>query len=128
MRHLRRMFSEILIVRLPTGAQIGIPRWMLIPELCDLLSYEEKPRIGLEALMDLCRLVDSQCVAGRRCAESASGGQDAEPGPSHRAATQAALRGRRDLDRASGIDTGTVSRTVAPTAGKRSQRRRLEAQ
>ena len=101
---------------------------MLVPELCDRLSYEEKPRIGLEALIDLRRLIDSQCVADGCCAKSASGGQDAEPGKSHRSAAQAALRGRRDLDRASGIDTGTLPRTVAPAAGKRPQRRRQEAQ
>jgi hypothetical protein len=35
---------------------------MLVPELCDRLSYEEKPRIGLVALVDLLRLIDSQCV------------------------------------------------------------------
>ncbi len=45
-----------------------------------------------------------------------------------RVAAQAALRGRRDLDRASGIGKGTVPNPVAPNARKRSQERQGEAE
>ena len=132
-RHLRRTESTVLVVRLPTGTQIALPEWMLAPELCDRLSYEDRPRIDITALLELRRLIDAQRVdrgfESLVCAESASGGQDAEQqGKSHRIAAQTAVRGRGDLDRASGIDAGTLPRTVAPTVGKRPQRRRQEAQ
>src|SRR5205814_536829 len=125
----RRRFSSS---DLPTGAQIALPEWMLTPELCDRLSYEDTPRVELPALLDLHRLIDAQRVdhasSGQLCGESASGGQDAEQQrKSHRDAAQAALRGRGDLDRASGIDAGTLPRPVAPAAGKRAQGRREEA-
>ena len=131
-RHLRRMDSEVLIVRLPTGAQIALPKWMLIPELCDRLSYEDRPGVDITALVELRRIIDDQrmdrALDGPGCAESASGGQDAEhQGESDRAAAQAAVRGRGDLDRASGIHAGTLPRAVAPAFGKRSQQRRREA-
>ena len=131
-RHLRRTESTVLVVRLPTGTQIALPKWMLTPELCDRLSYEDRPRIDITALLELRRLIDAQRIdrgfEDQCCAESASGGQDAEQqGESHRAAAQAAVRGRGDLDRASGIDAGTLPRTVAPASGKRSQQRRREA-
>ena len=32
-RHLRRTESAVLIVRLPSGAQVALPEWMLTPEL-----------------------------------------------------------------------------------------------
>ena len=131
LRHLRRTAQVILIVRLPTGAQIALPEWMLTPELCHRLSYEDTPRIELPALLDLRCLIDAQradhASNDQICGESASGGQDAEQqGESHRAAAQAALRRRGDLDRASSVDAGTVSRPVAPVAGKRTQARRQE--
>jgi len=132
-RHLRRTESSVLVVRLPKGTQIALPKWMLTPELCDRLSYEDSPRIDITALLELRRLIDAQRIdrgfEGRCCAECASGGQDAEQqqGESHRAAAQAALRRRGDLDRASRIDAGTLPRTMAPAAGKRSQQRRREA-
>jgi len=43
-------------------------------------------------------------------------------------ATQAALRGRRDLDRASGIGKGAVRNSVARGARKRAQDRPREAE
>jgi integrase/recombinase XerD len=131
-RHLRRTESTVLVVRLPKGTQIALLQWMLTPELCDRLSYEDRPLINITALLELRRLIDSQRIdrgfEEQCCAESASGGQDAEQqGESHRAAAQAALRRRGDLDRASGIDAGTLPRTVAAASPKRSQQRRREA-
>ena len=64
---------------------------MLTPELCDRLSYEDRPRIDITALLELRRLIDALRVdrgfESLVCAESASGGQDAEQqGKSHRIA------------------------------------------
>src|SRR5579863_6352616 len=77
-RHLRRMESTILIVKTPTGAQIAIPEWMLVPEFCDRLSFEDTPRVDLPALLDLRRLIDAQQIdhvfRDQVRAESASGG------------------------------------------------------
>jgi hypothetical protein len=130
-RYLRRTESAVLIVRLPGGAQLALPEWMLNSQACDRLSYEERPRIALDALLDLRRLIDAQHIKNatqdRSCAESPSGGQDAQQ-RSGRATTQAALRGGGDLDRASGINAGTMPNSVAPVAGKRSQDERREAE
>ena len=104
---------------------------MLIPETCDRLTIEDKPRIRIDALIALRRLIDSQCLnnslqaAGH--AESPTGGHDGQQQKSSRSVAPAALRGRTDLDRASRIDTGTMSHAVAPVAGKRAQNRRVEA-
>ena len=35
---------------------------MLTPELCDRLSYEDRPRIDITALLELRRLIDAQRV------------------------------------------------------------------
>ena len=129
-RYLRRTESGVLIVRLPEGAQVALPEWMLNPQACDRLSQEEKPRIAIDALLGLRRLIDAHRIKNatedRICAESASGGQDAEQ-RSDRAAARAALRGGRNLDRTSGIDAGTLPNSVAPAVGKRSQNERTEA-
>lgn len=131
-RHVRRIESSVLIVKLPGGTQIALPEWMLTPQACDGMKKEDSPRIAIDALFDLRRLIDSQQNSrdphGRSCAESPSGGQDAQQRESDCVAAQIALRGRkRALGRASGTDEGTVPRLVAPTIGKRSQDRRREA-
>jgi hypothetical protein len=129
-RYLRRTESAVLIVRLPGGAQVALPEWMLNAQACDRLSQEERPRIAIDALLDLHRLIDAQHIENatrdRICAESASGGQDAQQ-RSDRAAARAALRGGRDLERTSGLDAGTLPNSVAPAVGKRSQDERTEA-
>jgi hypothetical protein len=131
-RYLRKSESVILIVKLPGGVQIAVPEWMLIPHVCDRLTIEDKPRISIDALIVLRRLINSQYLnhslkaPGR--AESPAGGQDGQRQKSSRLATPAALRGRTDLDRASGIGAGTLSDAVPPVAGKRSQNRRTEAE
>ena len=101
---------------------------MLIPHVCGQLTVEDKPRISIDALADLRRLIDLQSLnhtfkaPGR--AEFPAGGQDGQRQKSSRVATPAALRGRTDLGRASGIGAGELSDAVAPVAGKRSQNRR----
>ena len=130
-RYLRRIDSVILIVRLPGGSQIAVPDWMLVQEVCDRFTFEAEPRISIDALFDLRRMIDAHCFGktpkDRGCAESPSGGKNAQQRKSVGVATQAALRGRRDLDRASGIRKGTVPGSVAPSARKRAQDRRREA-
>ena len=129
-RHLRRTESAVVIVRLPEGAQVALPEWMLNSQACDRLSQEEKPRIAIDALLELHRLINAQHIEDathdRICAESPSGGQDAQK-RSDRAAARTALRGGRNLDRTSGIDAGTLPNSVAPAVGKRSQNERTGA-
>src|ERR1017187_7678140 len=116
-RYLRRTESGVLIVRLPGGAQVALPEWMLNRQACDRLSQEEKPRIAIDALLGLRRLIDAHRIHNVTpdgiCAESASGGQDAQQ-RSDRTAARAAVRGGRDLERTSGIDAGTLPNSVAP--------------
>ena len=129
-RYLRRTESAVLIVRLPGGAQVALPEWMLNAQACDRLSQEERPRIAIDALLDLHRLIDAQHIENatrdRICAESASGGQDAQQ-RTDRAAARAVLRRGRDMERTSGLDAGTLPNSVAPAVGKRSQDERTEA-
>ena len=100
---------------------------MLNSQACDRLSQEEKPRIAIDALLELHWLIDAQHIENATqdhiCAESPSGGQDAQQ-RSDRAAARAALRGGRNLDRTSGIDAGRLPNSVAPAVGKRSQNER----
>jgi len=131
-RCLRKSASVILIVKLPRGMQIAVPEWMLNPQICDQLKTEDKPRISVDALTDLRRLIDAQSFQNapkdRSCAESPTGGKDARQRKTDRVATSAALRRRRDLERASRISARTVPNAMAPGAGQRSQSRRREAE
>jgi len=112
--------------------QVAVPDWMLNPQVCDRFTNEAEPRVSIDALFELRRLIDGQRLGktpkDRGCAESPSGGKNAQQRKSVRVATQAALRGRRDLDRASGIGKGTVPNSVAPGARKRSQDHEREAE
>jgi len=131
-RHLRRIDSVILIVRLPSGTQLAVPDWMLSPQVCDRFTNEAEPRVSIDALLNLRRLIDAyhlgEASKDHGCAESPSGGKNAQQRKSVQVATQAALRERRDLDRASAIGKGTVPNSVAPSAGKRPQDRQREAE
>ena len=86
----------------------------------------------MDALFELRRLIDVHRLGkppkDDGCAESPSGGKNAQQRKAGRVAAQAAFRGRRDLDRASGIGKGTVRNPVAPSARKRSQDRPGEAE
>jgi hypothetical protein len=130
-RYLRRTESEVLIVRLPAGSLIAVPDWMLNSQVCERFTNEAEPRISIDALFDLRRLIDAHRVgktpAARSCAESPSGGKDAQERKTTRGAAQAALRRGRNLDRASGTSEGAVPGSVAPDARKHSQDRQREA-
>ena len=131
-RHLRRTESTILIVKLPGGVQVAVPDWMLNPKVCDQFTNEAEPRVSIDALFGLRRLIDAHRLGtppeDPGCAESPTGGKNAQQRKAGRVAVQAALRGRRDLDRASGIGKGTVPNPVAPGARKRPQDRQREAE
>jgi len=131
-RHLRRIDAAILIVKLPGGIQVAVPDWMLSPQVCDRFSNEAEPRVSIDALFDLRRLIDAQHLGkasmDRGCAKSPSGGKNAQQRKSVEVATQTALRRRRDLARASGVGKGTVPNSVAPDARKRSQDRQRGAE
>ena len=105
---------------------------MLIPDICDQFINAVEPRVSIDALFELRRLLDAhrfgKATRDHSCAESPSGGNHAQQRKSDRVATQAAFRGRRDLDRASGIGKGTVPNSVAPGARKRAQDRPREAE
>ena len=131
-RCLRKSASVILTVKVPGGLQIAVPEWMLNPQTCDQLKTQDKPRISVGALMELRRLSDAQSFQNapkdRSCAESPTGGKDAQQRKADRVATSAALRKRRDLERASRSSAKTVPNAMAPGAGQRSQSRRREAE
>jgi hypothetical protein len=105
---------------------------MLSAQICDQFTDETDPRVSIDALFDLRRLIDGHHLGkaskDHGCAESPSGGKNAQQRKSVQVATQAALRRRRDLDHASGISKGTVPNSVAPDARKRSPNRRTEAE
>ena len=131
-RCLRKSESVILIVRLPGGSQIAIPEWMLDPRICDQLISEDTPRISIDALMDLRRLIDAQSLSDmavpRRRAESPTGGKDAQQRKTDRVATPTALRKRRDLERASRAGARTVPNAMAPTIDRGGEARRKEGE
>ena len=131
-RYLRRGGdAPIVIVRLPDGLQLAIPEWMLSSDICERLRTEARPRISLDALIELRALTDAQhsMVAGDRrgCAESSAGGQDAQPREAGRTAAQASLRRRRALDDITRGGAGTLPRALAGNVGQRSARTRTEA-
>ena len=103
---------------------------MLDPQVCDRFTSGAEPRVSMDALFELRRLIDAHRLGktseDHGCAESPSGGKNAQQRKAGRVAAQASLRGRRDLDRASGIGEGTVPNPVAPGARKRSQDRQRE--
>jgi hypothetical protein len=80
-RHLRRSDSVILIVRLPGGTQVALPDWMLSAQICDQFTNEADPRVSIDALFDLRRLIDAHHLGkaskDHGCAESPSGGKNA---------------------------------------------------
>jgi hypothetical protein len=121
-----------VIVQLPDHSQLALPEWMLQPETCEELKIEAKSRIAMSALLDLSKLIKTQpsAVADHSpdCAESPTGGWDAQPGESGHTATPALFRRRRALDEAALTGAGTLSNALEGTTDERSQARGTEAQ
>src|SRR5262249_32007484 len=103
-RHLRRLTSDCVVVKLRDEVQIALPAWMLDPVCCQQLTEEAQPRIAVSALCDLRALVDSQSwlVSARlarpsREASRATGGDDAQPQGVSTDATDLDVRPPRDV-------------------------------
>jgi len=130
-RHLRRIGSAILIVRLPNGLQLAVPEWMLNPQACQHLTDQAEPRIAVEALEELRRLIDAQTlVFGRDAgsgAESSAGGSHAQQRGTGLSPAGASVRRRRDVERTPRTRTGKLSKPLAPVAGERPSAQRTEA-
>jgi hypothetical protein len=69
---------------------------MLKPEACEDLKLEAKPRISVSSLLNVRKLIVDD--GAHACAESASGGRDAQKGESDDTAARDSLRRRRTLD------------------------------
>jgi len=124
-RYLRRGSAAVVIVRLPDSSQVAVPEWMLKPEVCEDLKVEAKPRIFVSALLDVCKLIRTHDSAvaddSHTCAESATGGRDAQQGESGGTATQAPLRRQRALDNTARGSAGELSKSLEGTTGERSE-------
>ena len=112
-------------------AQIAVPEWMLSPQVCDQFTDEAEPRISIDALLDLRRLIDAQRLGKRLMIMVVQNlhqevTMHSKENPS---LWQRKLRfeERRDLDHASGIGKGTMPNPVAPIARERAQERQREA-
>jgi hypothetical protein len=105
-----------LIVRLPDGSQLAIPEWMLKPETCEDLKLEAKPRISVSSLLNVRKLIGGDEAHG--CAESASGGQDAQQGESDHTTAQASFGKRRALGQTARVRSGALSKSLEGTAGE----------
>jgi hypothetical protein len=108
-----------VVVRLADGSQLAIPEWMLKPEACEELKVEAKPRISLSALLDVHKLIGAQASAvadnSESCAESATGGRDAQQGESSHTPAQASLPRRRALGKAARVGPGALSKSLEGT-------------
>jgi hypothetical protein len=124
-RYLRRGGAAVVIVRLPDHSQVAIAEWMLKPEACAELKVEAKPRISVSALLDVCKLIGAQASAvaddSQSCAESATGGRDAQQGESSHTAAEASVQRRRALDQAARVGAGALSKSLEGTTGERSE-------
>jgi hypothetical protein len=105
-----------VIVRLLDGSQLAIPEWMLKPEMCEGLKLEAKPRISVSSLLNVRKLIGDNDA--HSCAESASGGQDAQQGESSDTAAQDSLRRRRTLEQTTRVGAGELSKSLEGTAGE----------
>ena len=91
-----------MVISLPDGMQIAVPRWMLDPVACDQLRAEDRPRIELSALRNLRILLDSQLLSGLGFPEDAGatrsrGGRDAQTQTEPAPPTTVALSDRKSV-------------------------------
>jgi hypothetical protein len=93
---------------------------------CEELKVDAKPCISVSALLDVCELIRARASAvadsSQSCAESATGGRDAQQGESSHTPAQVSLRRRRALDEAAPVGAGTLSKSLEGTAGERSEK------
>jgi hypothetical protein len=86
------------------------------PEACEEMKLEPKPRISVSSLLDVRKLILDYAAHG--CAESASGGRDAQQGESDDTAARDSLRRRRTLDQTARVGAGELSESLEGTAGE----------
>jgi hypothetical protein len=87
---------------------------MLKPEACEDLKLEAKPRISVSSLLNVRQLIVDDAAHG--CAESASGGRDAQKGESDDTAARDSLQRRRTLDQTARVGAGELSESLEGTA------------
>jgi hypothetical protein len=90
---------------------------MLNPLLCEQLKEEARPRIAIEALLELRQILDLQpglisFHQNRCCAESSSGGHDAQQPEFGLSPAETPLRERGGLGGASRGGARTLSKPV----------------
>jgi hypothetical protein len=88
LRRSRCRGGEQFIIQLDDGTALAVPAWMLDPVFCERLVVEPRPRLGLEALRELRRLIEahpvSRAVKGGSTDDSSSpSGERHEPIPAH---------------------------------------------
>ena len=87
---------------------------MLKAETCEGLKLEAKPRISVSSLLHVRQLVRDSAAHG--CAESASGGQDAQQGESGDTAAQDPLCRQRALGLTARVSAGELPKSLERTA------------
>jgi hypothetical protein len=123
-RALRTGQEVVLIVRLPDGFQLAVPRWMLDAVFCSQLPQEPKPRVALAALGQLVELMQAQGLPGER-KNSESGASPSPKGnyaprQQHTALpTEAGSDPQAPVGEVAGEQSSSLSRTVDPTAAQR---------
>jgi hypothetical protein len=63
LRRSRFRGGEEFVIELDDQTAIAVPAWMLDPVSCERLVVEPRPRLGLAALRELRRLVDTHSVS-----------------------------------------------------------------
>jgi hypothetical protein len=88
LRRSRYRGGEQFVIELDDRTAIAVPAGMLDPVFCERLVVEPRPRLGLEALRELRRLVESHSVSraakvGSTDDSSSPSGERHEPIPTH---------------------------------------------
>jgi len=97
LRRLRAHDAPSVVVQIGEDLRIVIPCWMLDEPFCQSLTLEERPRIGIEALRRLRRLVDEQLSA------------------SNEKATRGSIVEKGDLDESQSNNSKTTNNSTSPT-------------
>jgi hypothetical protein len=117
-RALRR-FSPMTVVRLPDGAEIGIPSWMLDPLACSQVKDEPRPRVAVSALLELRQLLDGQSLlsadpAVTCCADHSAGGNDAQQQTCSRSPAKVLVREGEPVGEAPPRNTTSLRTAIGP--------------
>jgi hypothetical protein len=130
-RYLRQnSAARVVIVRCPGHLQLAVPEWMLNPLVCERLTDEQQPRIAIEALWDLRQLLNEQMTISptqvSSCAESSTGGKNAQRRLPNTATESSVRKEPSDLDRDSRKRSRTLPKSVHPAVGRGFEKSRVE--